>query len=201
MLHTFSRPLLRVIPAVIVLASIATATSVASAHTAQPDAPDDASAGPANMTAIECPVDGQSDFVDSWDDPRSGGRRHQGVDMAAPQGTPVVAVTAGFAEFKSSNLGGNAIWLTTATGDTFYYAHLDAWEGKSREVNAGDVVGYVGSSGNAGGNHLHFESHPDGVPSNPFPAVAAGCAEPSSAESDAPDAADTLQVRLWLWLA
>ena len=81
-----------------------------------------------------CPVGGPSTFEDSWGDPRSSGRRHEGVDMAADRGTPVLAVVDGDAGFKRSNLGGNAIWLTTATGERFYYAHLDAWEGTSRFV-------------------------------------------------------------------
>lgn len=125
---------------------------------------------------ISCPFSVDSDFVDSWGDARSGGRRHQGVDMPARRGTPVVAVRAGYAEFKVSSAGGNAIWLTTVDGDKFYYAHLDAWEGDSRGVNRGDVVGYVGSTGNATGDHLHIESHPGGQPANPYPAIQAACA-------------------------
>ncbi len=121
---------------------------------------------------MTCPLTVDSDFVDSWGDGRSGGRRHEGVDMAAPRGSAVLAVRSGFAEFKVSNAGGNAIWLTTPDGDKFYYAHLDAWEGKSREVRRGEVIGYVGSTGNARGNHLHLETRPGGTPINPYPIVA-----------------------------
>ena len=122
-----------------------------------------------------CPVSGSTSFVDSWGDARSSGRRHEGVDMDAARGTPVVAVQDGAAEFKRSNLGGNAIWLTAASGERFYYAHLDAWEGESRQVSAGDVIGYVGQTGNARGDHLHFETLAAGTAVNPYPLVLPAC--------------------------
>lgn len=95
--------------------------------------------------------------------------------MEADRGTPVVAVRDGSAEFKRSNLGGNAIWLTAATGERFYYAHLDDWAGESREVHAGEVIGYVGQTGNARGDHLHFEARPGDAAVNAFPLVDAAC--------------------------
>lgn len=122
-----------------------------------------------------CPVAGPSSFIDSWGDARSSGRRHEGVDMEADRGTPVVAVRDGSAEFKRSNLGGNAIWLTAATGERFYYAHLDDWAGESRDVRAGEVIGYVGQTGNARGDHLHFETRPGDAAVNAFPLVDAAC--------------------------
>ena len=122
-----------------------------------------------------CPVGGKSEYVDSWGDLRSGGRRHEGVDMAAERGTPVLAVRDGDAEFKRSDLGGRAIWLVTPSGERFYYAHLDAWEGSSRHVSAGEVIGYVGSTGNAGGNHLHFETRIGNDATNPYPLVHKAC--------------------------
>ena len=129
------------------------------------------------VTSLDaCPTGGKSEYVDSWGDRRSGGRRHEGVDMAAERGTPVLAVRAGEAEFKRSNLGGNAIWLVTPSGERFYYAHLDAFEGSSRSVSPGEVIGYVGSTGNAGGNHLHFETRLGDVATNPYPLVQSACA-------------------------
>jgi len=98
--------------------------------------------------------------------------------MTADRGTPIVAALGGFAEFKRSRAGGNAVWLTTPDGDKFYYAHLEDWEGVSRDVSVGEVIGYVGSSGNAGGPHLHFEVHPGGTPANPFPYTQPACAIP-----------------------
>ncbi len=160
------------------LTSLAAFPSSASAHSGSlvtSSAPE--------TTNIACPVDGDSDFFDDWGDPRSGGRRHQGVDMVAPRGTPILAAAAGFAEMTTSNSAGKAIWLTTPGGNKFYYAHLDVWEGESRIVDAGDVVGYVGSTGNAGGPHLHFETHPGGVAENPFPAVDAACRVPATDEA------------------
>jgi murein DD-endopeptidase MepM/ murein hydrolase activator NlpD len=129
------------------------------------------------VLVMSCPLAVESDFVDSWGDRRSGGRGHEGVDMPAARGTAVLAARSGFAEFKVSNAGGKAIWLTTPNGDKFYYAHLDAWEGTSREVRRGDVVGYVGSTGNARGDHLHFETRPGGIATNPYPIVSAACTD------------------------
>lgn len=116
-----------------------------------------------------CPVDGPSTFEDSWGWRRSGGRSHEGVDLIADRGTPVVAVRDGRAQFKSNRLGGKAVWLTTENGDRFYYAHLDGFSGASRQVEAGELIGWVGSTGNARGPHLHFETLPDGQTENPFP--------------------------------
>lgn len=122
-----------------------------------------------------CPLSGPSTFEDSWGWPRSGGRSHEGVDMIADRGTPVTAVRDGFAQFKSNSLGGRAIWLTAPNGDKFYYAHLDSWEGASRDVRAGELIGYVGSTGNAHGTHLHFETLPGGNVENPFAHTLAAC--------------------------
>ena len=161
------------VPALCVATSVlALATPVDARRSAREQAGDHAFS---MVVSISCPLTVDSEFVDSWGDSRSGGRRHQGVDMPAPHGTEVVAVSTGFAEFKVSDAGGNAIWLTTPGGDRFYYAHLDAWNGASRVVRRGEVIGYVGSTGNAGGNHLHFETHPGGTPVNPYPAVSEAC--------------------------
>ncbi len=130
---------------------------------------------------VACPVDGPATYEDSWGWPRSGGRSHQGVDMIADQGLPVIAVRDGDVEFKQNTLGGNAVWLTTDNGDRFYYAHLAGFEGQSRSVAAGELIGYVGSTGNAGGPHLHFETHPGGSVENPYGHTLAACV-PSAEE-------------------
>lgn len=115
-----------------------------------------------------CPIDGPATFEDSWGWARSGGRSHEGVDMIATRGTPIVAVRNGSAQFKTNGLGGRAVWLTTVNGDKFYYAHLNDWNGSSRDVKAGELIGWVGSTGNANGPHLHFETLPGGLGENPY---------------------------------
>lgn len=133
--------------------------------------------GGSYVDAILCPMNGSA-YGDSWGAPRSGGRSHEGVDMLAPSGTPIYAVANGAVNFRQNRLGGNAASLIGDNGNRYYYAHLSGYEGVSRRVTQGDVIGYNGDTGNATGTpHLHFEVHPGGgLPVNPTPSVrAAGC--------------------------
>ena len=134
--------------------------------------------GAGYLDNIICPMPGSA-FADTWGAPRSGGRSHQGVDMIAPRGVPVYAVTSGFATFRTNQLGGNAVSLLGDNGNRYYYAHLDNYVGENRPVSQGDVIGYNGDTGNARFStpHLHFEIRPGGgLPTNPYPTVrAAGC--------------------------
>jgi murein DD-endopeptidase MepM/ murein hydrolase activator NlpD len=123
-----------------------------------------------------CPVAGPSAFGDTWGAPRSGGRHHEGVDMMSPYGTPLVAVVAGFAHYGPNALGGNSIWLNGADGNGYYYAHLSSYNGYSRPVHQGEVLGYVGHTGDTVANHLHFEIHPgEGPAVDPYPTVRQYC--------------------------
>ena len=91
-------------------------------------------AGDGYIDAIICPVMGGSAYGDSWGAPRSGGRRHQGVDMLAPAGTPLVAVVSGTAVQSSNSLGGVTVVLFGDNGNRYYYAHLSAYEGITGRV-------------------------------------------------------------------
>ncbi len=96
--------------------------------------------------------------------------------MMSPAGTPLVAVVAGSATMYTTGLGGNVISLVGVDGNRYFYGHLSAWEGRSRSVSAGEVIGYVGATGNTTANHLHFEIHPGGgVAVNPYPTVRQNC--------------------------
>lgn len=123
-------------------------------------------------------------ITDSWGDPRSGGRGHKGLDIMAPGGTPVLAVAPGMIEkLFQSRQGGTTLYQRSADGRwTYYYAHLAGYAPGLREgqrVAAGQLLGYVGDTGNSGaGNyHLHFsltrrrpgESWSEGEEVNPFP--------------------------------
>jgi murein DD-endopeptidase MepM/ murein hydrolase activator NlpD len=106
-----------------------------------------------------CPVQGRVAFVSGYGAARAGGRRHEGVDIAAPRGTPVVANVAGTIEHHVNPRGGNAYYLTGDDGDTYYGAHLLEFVGPEGRVRLGQAIGRVGNSGNAVGgiDHLHFE--------------------------------------------
>jgi len=133
---------------------------------------------PAPVTgSFSCPVNGPNAFGDTWGAARSGGRTHEGVDLISPAGTPLVAVVSGSVQFKQTRLGGNSVWLTGSDGNKYFYAHLSAFEGSSRGVSQGEVIGYVGATGNANGtNHLHFEIHPGGGAAvNPYSTVRKYC--------------------------
>lgn len=98
-------------------------------------------------------------FIDSWGYPRMTGTEyehgHQGVDIMAPFGTPVYAVERGVLTCVGTDvLGGTKLWLKGQSGTYYYYAHMQAYAEGIAEgivVNAGQLVGYVGDSGNAKG--------------------------------------------------
>jgi len=126
------------------------------------------------------PVSGGARYSDDWLAGRAGGRLHQGIDLFAAAGTPLVAVADGSVFRVGWNgLGGWRLWLRDRSGTEFYYAHLAAFAPAAREgaaVSRGTVLGYVGTTGDAQGTspHVHFEIHPGGGgPVRPFPIVSA----------------------------
>jgi murein DD-endopeptidase MepM/ murein hydrolase activator NlpD len=129
----------------------------------------DSGAAP-NPLGMVFPVLGPCSYTSTFGAPRSGGRTHEGCDIMAAAGVPVVATLPGTVVARESTLGGNTIWLTSDGGWTFYYAHLSAYAVTSGNVQAGQVIGYVGSTGNATTPHLHFEIHPEGGAAvDPYP--------------------------------
>jgi murein DD-endopeptidase MepM/ murein hydrolase activator NlpD len=116
------------------------------------------------------PVQGTTNFADTFGAPREGGRTHQGVDIFAPEGSPVVAVDDGTVRFDENALGGHTAYVRANDGTVYYYAHLSGYEGVARSVKAGEVIGYVGHTGNAAHtpDHCHFEAHRGGVTENPY---------------------------------
>ena len=135
---------------------------------------------PVGTKRLFCPVDGPVSFTDTYGAPRSGGRRHQGVDMFAPMRTPVAAIVDGtLTRRETSDLGGLSVYLRGADGTEYFYTHLAGYSeaAPGQKVNAGTVIGYVGDTGNAKGGppHLHFEVRAGGVPVNPTPTARAAC--------------------------
>jgi murein DD-endopeptidase MepM/ murein hydrolase activator NlpD len=123
-------------------------------------------------------------MTDSFRDPRPGGRTHEGVDILAPRNTPIVAVEDGvIAKLWNSHDGGITIYQFDPTGTyVYYYAHLQSYATGLKEgdqIREGQVIGYVGTSGNAPPNtpHLHFAIYRvtepghwyHGIPINPYP--------------------------------
>lgn len=120
----------------------------------------------------------------TWHAARGAGRKHEGIDIFAPRGTPVHSATEGIVLRVGSNrLGGRVVWVLGPGGQRHYYAHLDrhADIAAGLRVRAGTVLGYVGTSGNAAGTppHLHYGVYtPDGA-INPYPLL--GLPAPASA--------------------
>ena len=124
-----------------------------------------------------CPVAGPVAYSDDFGAPREG-HTHQGNDLFAARGTPLVAVRSGSVVTQEGGAGGLMVFLY-AGGDMFFYAHLESFtvdDGAS--VSQGQQVGTVGSSGNvdADATHLHFEIHPGGGAAvDPYPTISQVC--------------------------
>ncbi|MEE9205620.1 MAG: peptidoglycan DD-metalloendopeptidase family protein [Acidimicrobiia bacterium] len=128
-----------------------------------------------------CPVDGAVTFRDSWGEPRGGGRTHKGTDMMAARWTPLVAIEAGYIyQVSWHSSGGLGIYVKGVSGAMWYYAHSQAAAEGIRagtSVVPGQLIGYVGSSGNASTPHLHLGYQPNAnwIYANPYPIVNGLC--------------------------
>ena len=127
-----------------------------------------------------CPVQGPHAISNSFgiwvqrSEERGGDHVHQGNDISAPTGTPIVAPFDGLAVASTNKMGGLAVKVFGDFGYV-YNAHLSRY-GQLGYVDKGDVVGYVGSTGNAGGPHDHFEWHPgNGIAADPYPFLMQVC--------------------------
>ena len=121
------------------------------------------------------PLPGQR-FQNTWAAARSGGRKHEGVDIFAPRGTPIYATTHGLVDrVGTDQLGGNVVGIIGPGWTWHYYAHLerDAGWKVGDWIEAGAVVGYVGDSGNAKGTppHLHYGVYTQKGAVNPYPLI------------------------------
>ena len=114
-------------------------------------------------------------IADTWQAARGVGRKHEGQDIFAPKGTPILSATSGYIyNIGENNLGGQTVSVISKGGRIYYYAHLDSY---ARGIRIGDrvttrtVLGYVGTTGNAQGTppHLHFGVYTSSGAINPLP--------------------------------
>jgi peptidoglycan LD-endopeptidase LytH len=114
-------------------------------------------------------------IADTWGAPRGIGRSHEGQDIFAPKGTPILSATNGYIyKIGENNLGGQTVSVISSGGRVYYYAHLDSY---ARGIEVGDrvttrtILGYVGTTGNAQGTppHLHFGIYTFTGAINPLP--------------------------------
>jgi murein DD-endopeptidase MepM/ murein hydrolase activator NlpD len=116
-----------------------------------------------------------ANLQDTWGAPRSEGRGHQGIDIFAPRGAAVFSATDGVIwKVGQNRLGGNAVWILGPGGQMHYYAHLQGFADISprNRIYQGEILGYVGNTGNAKGTppHLHYAIYTiSGSAINPYP--------------------------------
>jgi murein DD-endopeptidase MepM/ murein hydrolase activator NlpD len=156
----------------------AAALAAEAARQSHPPSHQGGGGGPGPLKA--CPVGQPRSFTDDFGDPRPGGRRHQGIDILAPYGTPVYAAQSGRFEQNYNPLGGISALVFADNGDFTYYAHMSSYAGvrNGSHVPAGTEIGHVGNTGDAQGGpyHLHFEYHPGGGPAvDPYWMLVAVC--------------------------
>ncbi|HUR18572.1 MAG TPA: M23 family metallopeptidase [Acidimicrobiales bacterium] len=137
----------------------------------------------AALVGVAFPVPAATGFSDTWGAPRMSGtplaHPHQGTDVFAPSGSPMVAFERGIVTRLGTDLlGGTKLWLVGQSGTRYYYAHALGYApglAEGQLVEVGQTLAYVGNTGNARTTppHLHFEMHPGGGEAvNPYPALA-----------------------------
>lgn len=139
--------------------------------------------------SLPMPVRGVTvaEVADTWGAERGGDRRHEGVDIFATRGTAVTSTTRGVVgAVREGGLGGRQVWVRGPGLENHYYAHLDGWAehlSQGDVVLPGDVLGFVGDSGNARGTptHLHYGIYGDDGALDPMPRLRAGAAPAASA--------------------
>jgi len=128
---------------------------------------------------MTCPIAAPNSFIDSWGFPRPGGRTHEGTDMMAVSGAPVVAITDGRITFEGyGTTAGNWLILSGDDGNSYWYMHNRKNLVSAGRVSAGEQIATVGDTGNAIGGppHVHFEYHPGGGgPVNPYALLVKVC--------------------------
>ena len=132
--------------------------------------------------SLPMPVRGVTvaEVADTWGAERSGDRRHEGVDIFATRGTAVTSTTRGVVgAVREGGLGGRQVWVRGPGLENHYYAHLDGWAehlSQGDVVLPGDVLGFVGDSGNARGTptHLHYGIYGEDGALDPMPRLRAG---------------------------
>ena len=116
----------------------------------------------------------EKNLTDTWGAARSQGRSHEGIDIFAERGTPIQSTTQGIvSKVGENNLGGRVVVVVGPGGAGHYYAHLEDYADIAPNdwVNQGDIIGYVGDSGNAKGTppHVHYGIYINGSAVNPYP--------------------------------
>jgi murein DD-endopeptidase MepM/ murein hydrolase activator NlpD len=136
-------------------------------------------------SGMTCPIAAPNSFIDSWGFPRDGGTRsHEGTDMMAAHGAPVVAIADGRITYSGVGVtAGNWLELSGDDGHVYWYMHNDKNMVTSGRVKVGQRIATVGDTGNAAGGppHVHFEYHPNGGgPVNPYPLLSRVCRHSAS---------------------
>ena len=138
------------------------------------------------QSPIAMPIEGVQvqQLTDTWGAARGSDRCHEGIDIFAPRGTPVLSTTQGIVREVGTNvLGGKVVWVTGPSSSQHYYAHLEDYAPALREgdwLEVGELLGFVGNTGNAENTppHLHYGIYLNDGATNPYPYLTAQIKKP-----------------------